>query len=238
MTDAAQSSPPKPTLRALLTVWGVGAAMVTTASIYCLDVPLALFFQQYRDTWWWLFFYGITDFANGGIWYPLAVVGLIAAYVRHKRRLPNPAAFARETRAWLFMIVTMASSGTFINAVKLVIGRERPRFLFNEGTADFHPFTFELALKYSSFPSGHTQSIWTAMLCLAFIAPPLRPLLFAVALLVSASRVVIGAHYAGDVFASIYIAFFAALLWRQWFEKDGVSVTLWHGRDTPPRRAA
>ena len=227
----------KPTLRTLLLVWGLGAAMVTAASIICLDIPLALFFHGYRETWWSQTFAHITDFANGAIWYTVGVLGLLAAYVRHKRRSQNPTAFTRETRAWLFMIVTMATSGTFINAVKLLVGRERPRLLYRDGTHDFHVLTFDLDLSDCGFPSGHTQSIWTAMLCLGFIAPPLRPLLFVVAILISASRIVIGAHYAGDVFASIYIAFFAVLMWRQWFEKDGVSVTLWPRKEENREKA-
>ena len=228
------TSPAQPeNLRTYLLAWGLGTALIAAASIECLDIPLAVFFYDYRETWWSKTFAHITDFANGGIWYTVGALGLIAAFVRHKYRGQNPAAFTRETRAWLFMIVTMASSGTFINAVKLVIGRERPRLLFRDGTFGFHPFTFDLDLGDCSFPSGHTQSIWTAMLALSFIAPPLRPMLFAVAVLISASRVIIGAHYAGDVFAATYVAFFAALLWRQWFEKSGISVTLWRGREVP-----
>lgn len=222
----------KPTLRTLLLVWGLGTAMIVAASVECLDIPLALFFHDYRDTWWSQFFGHITDFASGYIWYPVAVIGLVTAFVRHKRLNQNLAAWTQEARAWTFMIVTMMTSGIFINAVKLVVGRERPRLLYRDGTFGFHPFTFDLDLKDCSFPSGHTQSIWCAMLCLGFIAPPLRPLLFIVAVFVSASRVIIGAHYAGDVFAGMYVAFFAALMWRQWFEKDGVSLTLWPGRQT------
>ena len=106
----------------------------------------------------------------------------------------------------------------------LAIGRERPRFLFRDGTTGFHPF--DLNLTDCGFPSGHAQSISTAMLSLAFIYPPLRPLFFVVAVLISASRIIIGAHYASDVVAGIYIAVVAAVVWRQWFERNGLSVTL------------
>ena len=215
-------------LRRQLLWAGAGTALVTAALIIWVDIPMALFFEGHRETWWVGFFERITDFASGWIWYPVAVLGLGAAYVRHKRRLPDPTAFLRETRAWLFMIVTMASSGIVINALKLAVGRERPRLLFRDGTSGFHPF--DLNLSDCGFPSGHTQSIWTAMLALGFICPPLRPVFFVVAILISASRIIIGAHYAGDVTAGIYIAVVAALLWRQWFERQGMSVTLTRGK--------
>jgi len=207
---------------------GLVTALVTAALMIWVDIPLTMFFHQYPETWWWKFFKYITDFASGAFWYPLAVLGIVVAYVRHKRRAPNPIAFTTALRAWLFMIVTMASSGTFVNAMKLMVGRERPRLLFRDGTTGFHPFNLNLA--DCSFPSGHTQSIWTAMLALSFIYPPLRALFIAVAFLVSASRIVISAHYAGDVAASIYIAFVATLLWRQWFESNGMSVSLYRPR--------
>jgi len=213
------------TLRRQLLWAGVATALVTAALITWVDIPLALFFNGYRQTWWAEFFNQITDFASGWIWYPAALLGIGAAYLQHKVRTPNPAGWIREVRAWTFMIVTMASSGIFINVLKLAVGRERPRLLFRDGTSGFHPFN--LNLTDCGFPSGHTQSICTAMLTLAFIYPPLRPLLFIVAVMVSASRIVIGAHYAGDVTAGIYIAVAATLLWKQWFERNGVSVRLY-----------
>ena len=68
------------------------------------------------------------------------------------------------------------------------------------------------------------------MLCLGFIYPPGRPLFIFVAVMISASRIIIGAHYAGDVAAGVYIAFFAAFLWRRWFERNGLSVQLYRPR--------
>ena len=231
------TSPAQPeNLRTYLLAWGLGTALIAAASIECLDIPLAVFFYDYRETWWSKTFAHITDFANGGLWYTVGALGLIAAFVRHKYRGQNPAAFTRETRAWLFMIVTMASSGTFINAVKLVIGRERPRLLFRDGTFGFHPFTFDLDLGDCSFPSGHTQSIWTAMLALSFIAPPLRPMLFAVAVLISASRVIIGAHYVSDVLGGVWLAVAAVIYWRHRFEANGekLDLTLARARESAP----
>ncbi len=215
------------TLNRQLLLGALVTAVVVAALMTWVDVPLALTLENYRDTWWMHFFNTITNFASGFIWYPVAVIGLITAYVRHKKRLPNPTAFTREARAWVFMIVTMASSGTFVNAVKLAVGRERPRLLFRDGTTGFHPFGLDLA--DCSFPSGHTQSIWTAMLALSFIYPPLRPVFLLVAVMISASRIIISAHYAGDVAAGLYVAVAATLLWRRWFEREGVPLSLRRG---------
>ena len=212
------------TLRRRLLIAGVLTAIVVAALMTWVDVPLALYFNGYRQTWWAELFNTITNFANGAIWYTVGVLGIGAAYLRHKKKTPDQAAFTKELRAWLFMIVSMATSGTFVNAVKLAVGRERPRLLFRDGTTGFHPFGLDLT--DCGFPSGHTQSIWSAMLALSFIYPPLRLLFFTVAVFISASRIIIGAHYAGDVAAGAYVAVFAVLLWRYWFERTGVTVGL------------
>ncbi len=209
-----------------LWVAGLATALSVAVLMVWVDIPLALYFHTYRDTDWANFFAAITDFANGAIWYGLAVLGIGFAYLRWKRLpdTPNVTRWTKELRAWLFMIATMASSGIFINAIKFAVGRERPRFLFRDGTSDFHPFALRIA--DCAFPSGHTQSIWTAMLCLSLLFPKGRAIFIPVAVMISASRVIIGAHYLSDVVASIFIAFAFTLLWRRWFERGGETVIL------------
>ena len=64
------------------------------------------------------------------------------------------------------------------------------------------------------------------MLALAVIYPPLQPVFLIVAALVSASRVIIGAHYASDVVGGIWLAVGAVMYWRYRFERNGESLTL------------
>ncbi|MCC6912250.1 MAG: phosphatase PAP2 family protein [Rhodospirillaceae bacterium] len=214
-------------LHRALALWGVATAITAAALMQWVDIPIAEFFHAHRGTAWVGFFAAITDFANGLIWYPLCLIGMALAAVRHgaKAKQPDPARKRKELRAWLFMIASMASSGIFINVLKFAFGRQRPKFLFDGGTNDFLPFG-GISIADSSFPSGHTQSIWTAMLALSFLFPPLRPLFLAIATAVAMSRIVVGAHYLADVVASVFIAFAAVLLWQRWFTKDGTSVTL------------
>lgn len=207
-----------------LWAWGLTTGIVTLALMVWADISIALYFHSYRDTSWADFFAAITDFANGAIWYAVALSGMGIAYLRRQKlpKVPDPVRLAKDVRAWLFMIVSMATSGILINIIKFSIGRERPRFLFRDGTTDFHPFALRIA--DCSFPSGHTQSIWSAMLCLSFLFPRFRPIFFLVAIFISSSRFIIGAHYLSDVVASVFIAAAITLLWRRWFERDGVVV--------------
>ena len=61
-------------LRRQLLWAGAGTALVTAALIIWVDIPMALFFEGHRETWWVGFFERITDFASGWIWYPVAVL--------------------------------------------------------------------------------------------------------------------------------------------------------------------
>jgi membrane-associated phospholipid phosphatase len=214
-------------LHRTLVLWGIATAVTAAALMQWADVPIATFFHTHRESGWVAFFAAITDLANGAIWYSVCVIGIAAAALRHSRRAkhPNPTRLRQEIRAWIFMAVSMVSSGILINAMKFAIGRQRPRFLFEEESASgFYPFGLDIA--DSSFPSGHTQSIWTAMLALSFLFPPLRPWFLVIASTIAFSRIAVGAHFVADVVASIFIAFATVLLWRKWFTRDGVSVTL------------
>jgi membrane-associated phospholipid phosphatase len=215
-----------PLTRAPFLVFTVLTALAIAGLMMWGDEPLARFLRGYRFTAGADFFAAITDFANGVLWYSVALTGLAVAYTRHRsQQLPLASAeFRARKRAWIFMIVAMASSGITEVLIKFAVGRDRPRFLFEDGGATFHPFRINTA--DSSFPSGHTQSICSAMLSLAIIYPPLRPVFLVVAALVSASRVIIGAHYASDVLGGLWLAVGAVMYWRYRFEKDGGSLSL------------
>ena len=79
-------------LHRTLTLWGIATAAVAAALIHWVDIPIASFFYAQRETPWVAFFSAITDFANGVIWYSVALIGIIVAAVRHGKRArrPNP----------------------------------------------------------------------------------------------------------------------------------------------------
>lgn len=76
-----------------------------------------------------------------------------------------------------------------------LVPRRRPFQAFPEIT----PLSFPIDL--SSFPSGHTKSVWLSAITLSRHCPGLAPVFIAVALLASYSRVYCGLHYPTDVLA-------------------------------------
>ncbi len=203
----------------------VPTALVVTALIIWVDQPLAAYMAQHSETPLVATFRIITFLANGTIWYSLALFSIAFAWnkARHDESPGAQMQMRRVVRAWLFMIVSMAISGLLVNALKIAIGRARPKLFLYENVVGLAPFA--RTLEDCSFPSGHSQSIWAAMLALAWILPYGRNAFIAVAVIVAASRVIIGTHYASDVVAGAYLAFAVGLLVRRWFIRTDVYLT-------------
>lgn len=121
--------------------------------------------------------------------------------------------------ACLFTFAAVSLSGLIINLIKMFIGRPRP-FLYNRDSSiyfDFDPFP--ISAMWKSFPSGHTNTAFVVALCIGFFMPRLRTPLLALACIVAASRVYIGAHYPSDVLGGAFIAYLTTYSLRHWWEK-------------------
>jgi membrane-associated phospholipid phosphatase len=212
-----------PSWRALA-ITGAGILALCLALIAWVDEPLALLVHTYDQTLLGKIFAVITELGNSTIWYVLALAGMSFAFLRARGQPGAEPLLRQRLRAGLFLIVTLAISGLLINGLKLVIGRARPPVLFKTGAAQFHPMS-DFATSWS-FPSGHSQSIWAAMAAVAWIYPPLRVPCFVLAVLVSVSRVIVGAHFLSDVIAGAFLAVAVAVIVRRAFERGGISINL------------
>ena len=104
--------------------------------------------------------------------------------------------------------------------LKHMFGRARPKFIDIVGPLHFDAFSFDAS--FASFPSGHAVTAFAMAVGLGALAPKLRWPLLALAALVAASRVMIGAHYLSDVLAGAGLGFAAAVLVRRAFAARGI----------------
>jgi membrane-associated phospholipid phosphatase len=119
-------------------------------------------------------------------------------------------------RAWVYGIAVMLSSGITIQILKVVIGRYRPRLLFDGGIYGFEPFSGA-----NSFPSGHSQVIFSVAMSLWFIYPRYRLAYMVAAVLIAASRMATTVHFLSDTIMGATIAILYALWLREKFEGGG-----------------
>ncbi|MBK1663739.1 phosphoesterase [Rhodospirillum rubrum] len=184
-----------------------------------LDKPLALAIKRGVDPDLFGFFQTITPLGLSGGWFALSGIATLGCLILWKRALGIPARerFLALAWSWGFFLAAQASSGLFVMVVKRLIGRLRPRLLFNDGLYGFKPLSF--ASGAESFPSGHSQTVWAAMTALMVLFPRHWPWFLGTAVLVTLSRVVITVHYLSDTLMGAYIGLFAVVVLRPWFER-------------------
>jgi membrane-associated phospholipid phosphatase len=124
---------------------------------------------------------------------------------------------AAATRA-LYVIAAIAVSGLTVDVLKPVVARWRPKAFFVDPARYGFEF-FKVGYEHNSFPSGHATTAWAVAFALMLLYPRQRVLWFVAAAVVAASRVVVGAHYPGDVLAGAWfgVVISLALSRSGWF---------------------
>ena len=127
----------------------------------------------------------------------------------------QPGPLARRLRA-VGVVAVAALLGSLAAAViKLLVDRTRPPEVLGIEALVALPTT-------ASFPSGHATTAAAAATALALLVPRWRLLAVSLALLVGASRVLLGVHFVGDVLAGLAlgaaIGAVVSAIGRRWLE--------------------
>ncbi|MCK9196233.1 MAG: phosphatase PAP2 family protein [Syntrophales bacterium] len=170
-------------------------------SYFFIDLPVAIASRS-LDTQIVSVFQVITRLGNAA-WYlvPAALLFLLFHY-----------AWKREKWArWcLFVFSTVAISGLTADLFKWLAGRWRPKAYVQDQLYGFD--FFGMGYEATSFPSGHATTIWAFCMAMTVLFPHYRLVWYALAILVSISRIIVGAHYLSDVLAGAYVAVITVLL--------------------------
>lgn len=176
---------------------GTVSGMVAVMACFFGDLRITLFIQRFDDPYFhWLMVAVSWPGYLGRQW----VVALCIAALLLRFRLKIEA-------AW--MMISLVSSWLLVNAIKIIVGRERP-------TPDLVEVYAHSATR--SFPSGHVTTYMAFYGFLFYLVYTLmRPSLLRSALLivfgaftglVGLSRVYLGAHWASDVLGGYCLGFF------------------------------
>jgi membrane-associated phospholipid phosphatase len=149
----------------------------------------------------------ITHYAKAGHWLAAAILALIvAAVMRHFGVLPDDATLLINYSLAFIASLTMGSA--VLHAIKLVLGRRRPRDDMEMGLYGFMPMAFNP--DYNSFPSGHALTICCVAVIFTCVWPDWWPAWFAVAGLLAVTRALLTAHFLSDVLIGAGIGLIAA----------------------------
>ena len=197
-------------------------AMVTAATaalaallIAVVDRPLALWLKRETPPGVERAFSQISGLGDAAIHIALAASGVALCWWMSRRDGPARAAWRARLGFAGFALAALCVNGLVVNALKFVFGRHRPRDLFSQGAYGFAPFDTQFTMH--SFPSGHSQAIFTAATALALAMPRWRLPIFALALVVAMGRALSTKHYISDVLVGSFLGVAMTLLiWRYW----------------------
>ncbi|MGC4027907.1 MAG: phosphatase PAP2 family protein [Steroidobacteraceae bacterium] len=179
------------------------------------DIDLSvshLFFHSGRfplqDAWW-------TQLLHFSVGYFILVlmIGVLAVYVVNRLRNSELLDVDGRVVSYLFLVLIVGAGGIVNLALKDNFGRARPRDITEfGGTKQFTPayVISDQCAKNCSFSSGDAAGAFFMIALARALSRSRRALAAAVAfgLLVSAARIVSGAHFLSDTIVSFFIMFF------------------------------
>jgi undecaprenyl-diphosphatase len=158
----------------------------------------------------------ITDFGKSN--YVLMTLGLGTCLVFVSSVFVQSAARTRMlalSGRFAFLFLAVLIPNVVGEILKGVIGRGRP---FVGGAPDaFHYSHFAWTEAYASFPSGHAVTAFALAFALASLAPKWRVTIWAYAVLIAITRLVLLAHHPSDVLAGALVGVLGAMAVRYWF---------------------
>jgi membrane-associated phospholipid phosphatase len=207
------------------------AVTLAAMGFLLLDRPLALWLKAHVGGEFEGFLKTVTHLGLAGLWLVpsgLAWIGLMLAW-RAAPSLESRAALGRI--AWIpaFLFLSVALSGLLNTAVKVSVGRLRPRALFENDVMGFMPLTHGYLT--NSFPSGHSQAAFAAMTALTLIFPRYDIAFIAIAVLVAASRVLTTVHYLSDAVMGAWLGLVVTVLLHRILRRRGIDIRVRCERD-------
>jgi undecaprenyl-diphosphatase len=203
-------------------VGALGAMIVMVAAMLMIDAS-AVGVVAHLPLWLIAVFDWLTDFGTSGWFLVPIALALATIAVAASPALP---VISRRVLASLavrlgFLFSAIALPGLVVTIVKRMIGRGRPLV---GGSAD--PFLYlplGWNVEYASLPSGHAANAFAAVMAIGALWPRMRPLLWAYAVVIAISRVVLLAHFPSDALAGAVAGVAGAALVRAWFASRGLA---------------
>ena len=185
-----------------------------------LDIKINNFFLEYNRSvngdYFKKFFINITEVGNS-LWFFLIAIILFLASIFLQKIKKNKKNIIYSKQISVLLFFSILITGIITQTIKHIVGRPRPNYAIESNSYELNFFNLESV--FHSFPSGHTSTIFVVALVMSFLTPKIKYVYIFFALLVSLSRVVVGAHYFLDIVAGIVVAFIGFKVTFYLFEK-------------------
>ena len=173
--------------------------------ILLLDQPLALFVHAHLG-WAAPFFGALTaaaDAAHNALMTHLVGIPIIFLLLGAAFAIGRYGLKRRGATLFLVLLLTHECSMVLAKVLKGVVHRLRPEVLFGAGYSGLG--LWQSGPHNDSFPSTHTAVYFSLFWPLAVAFPRWRVPLLVLPVLIGLGRLVLGAHYLSDVWASLWL---------------------------------
>lgn len=171
-------------------------------SYFFVDQKFAIFFSREENYVFWKFAREITNVGLAEHYF--AIVISLIIYLRFFKPPSFLFKFGKDFPQWIYrwswnFFYALIGSGLLLRVLKFLFGRKRPHIdpLFEH--QHFLPFNHHW--DFQSFPSGHTQVLFTVAFMLSLLIPKYQWAWFVLALLLGLTRAITYSHFLSDVLA-------------------------------------
>ncbi len=216
-----QTLAPPPPWRVLVPPIPMLAGAVATLAIviFCMVFidSAASDWARHQPQWFRNIFERITDFGlSGWFLFPCGFILLcLAAIITVTMPRLSQGVLLAVAARFGFVFLAVGVPGLFVAIVKRMIGRARPYAGGADDPLVFRPFIWRP--QYSSLPSGHATTAVAAALAIGALWPRLRGVMWAYAVIIMASRIIVLAHHPSDVIAGALTGAAGVFVLRRWF---------------------
>lgn len=186
---------PAPKLRAYTLFLSLITVILAMISIEWFDHSITFIFRE--DDWKWLFAREVTHIGLFSNYFLAALFFLaVSLYLIRFKKVAHPKIYTLFIRSRV-MIFALLFSGLWVQILKAIFGRQRPKI-----SPDFDPhafYPFNTHWDFHSMPSGHTQVLFTVASFFAFYYPGKKYYIYLLAFIFSFTRVMTRDHFFGDV---------------------------------------
>lgn len=176
------------------------------------DQSLALYFRRGENMNLWLLGREVTNIGLGQHYFIFIFLFLIYLYFLAPRWNPQ-----RETmrqnwlKAWTWnFLAALLTAGLGLQILKYIFGRQRPHISPDSAPQTFQFFNHDW--DYQSFPSGHTQVLFTVATMLCVLDRKRTSLWLTLAVIFSFTRVMTYSHFLSDVIVGAFVGIAGSLL--------------------------
>ena len=192
--------------------------MLIVFSVYFLDLLVARFFNRPELEIVYKISREITNVGLSGHYFLLSLLAVILSRTVFRRLsyFKSRPGLEKQIEAWsLFLFRALVVIGIVCNIIKFIFGRQRPHSAENFENLNFDPFT--LNEHWLSFPSGHTQVLFTLGTFFSLLWPKHTLWFLLLAGLLAFTRVTTFQHFCSDFVAGATLGYLGTLwLYELW----------------------